>query len=538
MPTYRVTGPDGQVYRVTPPEGTNPTSDEVLAQVKAHVGGTGGEAPPAPDSRSWFQKYVSAPATAGAARGLAQVGETLLAPADLAASALKASGVIPQSVPFGFDVRGGGLPAAEKAAEWPAKLIVPQSGIEAGILAGTALAGPALAALGKTVPAVARAVPAGGQAGATLAQKLVPPASRIAGATAGGALGGGVTGEGAGRGALIGAASGATGETLVYLGGKFLRSIPGAQGRIAAKDAERLGEAIEDLSHPLKGARTVEDVYRLASGEGLKKLGDAKAAVVRDIERSVPTITVPSLGGRAVTLTEANRELSEIGVRAFSQNPLDRTINGIDQRRLYRQLSQEIESVLTASNPDAGALWRGAQGTYSKGRALLDEVLTEGIYGGKRAGMTLKTPALQDLFRKPERVAELQAKLTPAEFQRLVDAVTRGAPIGARDVLRPMSLNPLSLRNLLLGGGGYGLFGPAGGFAAALPYVAPNVASTYAGRAPFAASQSGRLAADVLAAKGAGVTQWPQQPTIEDRSRDLDRQAEQFRRWRQQYLLP
>jgi len=34
MPTYRVTGPDGKVYRVTPPAGTNPTQDEVLARVK------------------------------------------------------------------------------------------------------------------------------------------------------------------------------------------------------------------------------------------------------------------------------------------------------------------------------------------------------------------------------------------------------------------------------------------------------------------------------------------------------------------------
>ena len=50
MPTYRVTGPDGQTYTVTPPEGTNPSEDEILAQIRAQVGtaGDGGASPSAP----------------------------------------------------------------------------------------------------------------------------------------------------------------------------------------------------------------------------------------------------------------------------------------------------------------------------------------------------------------------------------------------------------------------------------------------------------------------------------------------------------
>src|SRR3990167_4358660 len=50
MPAYRVTGPDGKVYRVTPPAGTDPTPDEVLARVRAEVD-RGTPAPPRPGVR-------------------------------------------------------------------------------------------------------------------------------------------------------------------------------------------------------------------------------------------------------------------------------------------------------------------------------------------------------------------------------------------------------------------------------------------------------------------------------------------------------
>lgn len=39
MPSYRITAPDGHVYNVTPPEGTNPSQAEILAAVQAQHGG-------------------------------------------------------------------------------------------------------------------------------------------------------------------------------------------------------------------------------------------------------------------------------------------------------------------------------------------------------------------------------------------------------------------------------------------------------------------------------------------------------------------
>ena len=57
MPTYRVTGPDGATYDVTPPEGTNPSQEEILAQVQQQAGAaTTGNA----ITRGW-QDYVVDP---------------------------------------------------------------------------------------------------------------------------------------------------------------------------------------------------------------------------------------------------------------------------------------------------------------------------------------------------------------------------------------------------------------------------------------------------------------------------------------------
>src|SRR3972149_2477700 len=59
MPTYRVTGPDGKVYRVTPPAGTNPTPDEVLARVRSEVErGTPAAAPSGPEDTPSFLRRL------------------------------------------------------------------------------------------------------------------------------------------------------------------------------------------------------------------------------------------------------------------------------------------------------------------------------------------------------------------------------------------------------------------------------------------------------------------------------------------------
>src|SRR3990167_8625859 len=120
MPTYRVTGPDGKVYRVTPPAGTNPTPDEVLARVRAEVErGTPAAAPSGPEDTPSFLRRLGQGYETGAqwltkklAKGIETAADTGLSPVSLG-------------------------PFSEKVAE----TVVPQTPLQAGVMLGTAPAG-------------------------------------------------------------------------------------------------------------------------------------------------------------------------------------------------------------------------------------------------------------------------------------------------------------------------------------------------------------------------------------------------------------
>lgn len=79
MPTYRVTSPDGRVFDVTPPEGTNPTEAEILAQTQAQAGaGAPPETPATPSSPSFADRALSA--VAAPFRGLSVAADKLTSP--------------------------------------------------------------------------------------------------------------------------------------------------------------------------------------------------------------------------------------------------------------------------------------------------------------------------------------------------------------------------------------------------------------------------------------------------------------------------
>src|SRR3990167_4016129 len=259
MPTYRVTGPDGKVYRVTPPAGTNPTPDEVLARVRAEVErGTPAAAPSGPEDTPSFLRRLGQGYETGAqwltrqlAKGIETAADTGLSPVSLG--------------PF---------------SETVAETVIPQTPLQAGIMAGTAAGGPLVSGAAKV--------------GVPLAGTVSPWLARLLRGTAGGAAGGGGGGE---------------------------------------------------VAPPLRGATTVGGVREMAAGGGLANLGQMKESAVRQIERVIgPTarFEMLSLGGSAMTLREANDRLSEIGARAFSRNPLDRTFQGIDQRQLYGEVARDI----------------------------------------------------------------------------------------------------------------------------------------------------------------------------------------------------
>src|SRR3990167_8479399 len=348
MPTYRVTGPDGKVYRVTPPAGTNPTPDEVLARVRSEVErGTPAAAPSGPEDTPSFLRRLGQGYETGAqwltrqlAKGIETAADTGLSPVSLG--------------PF---------------SETVAETVIPQTPLQAGIMAGTAAGGPLVSGAAKGgVPLAGTVSPrlprppagtrrragrrAGGPLGSGAAKVGVPLAgtvspwlARILGGTAGGAAGGAVGEEGALTGAALGAGTSALGEAGGAGANKLLRSLPGMKRAINLRDVRSVGETVGEIAPPLRGATTVGGVREMAAGGGLANLGQMKESAVRQIERVIgPTarFEMLSLGGSAMTLREANDRLSEIGARAFSRNPLDRTFQGIDQRQLYGEVARDI----------------------------------------------------------------------------------------------------------------------------------------------------------------------------------------------------
>src|SRR3972149_307468 len=310
MPTYRVTGPDGKVYRVTPPAGTNPTPDEVLARVRSEVErGTPAAAPSGPEDTPSFLRRLGQGYETGAqwltrqlAKGIETAADTGLSPVSLG--------------PF---------------SETVAETVIPQTPLQAGIMAGTAAGGALLSGPAKV--------------GRPLAGTVPPWLARILGGTAGGAAGGAVGEEGALTGAALGAGTSALGEAGGAGANKLLRSLPGMKRAINLRDVRSVGGTGGEIAPPLRGATTVGGVREMAAGGGLANLGQMKESAVRQIERVIgPTarFEMLSLGGSAMTLREANDRLSEIGARAFSRNPLDRTFQGIDQRQLYGEVARDI----------------------------------------------------------------------------------------------------------------------------------------------------------------------------------------------------
>lgn len=381
---------------------------------------------------------------------------------------------------------------------------------------------------------------------------LPRPLSRVLGGAIGGGVGSYLQGEEPLEGAAKGAGTGIVGEGLGAVGGKILRSAPGAKGRIAGQDAARYAEEMGRQSPPLAGAKTADELRALAAGPGRERLGAAKEAAVQDIERQLPqlqpptrvnvpamaptetmihvqspqysahdvnpistfqsvtqqisalapttTINVPVLGG-AMPLREANNRLSEIGAKAFSKNPLDRNFNGVDQRRLYGQVANEIEAGLPQQ---LRPLWQQAQGDYKKGLALLKPLQASSAYRQYPDEIQFNTPQIQTFLANPKNEAALRNKLGDGGYEALVNAMTRGGGVGTRDILAPGQGRVLdALRQTLGRGTNTGSMQALGVPARTL---FPNLGSQYAGRQPYtlppalqtildAALQGSRLAA-------------------------------------------
>jgi hypothetical protein len=281
-------------------------------------------------------------------------------------------------------------------------------------------------------------------------------------------------------------------EGALALVGKGMRSLPGAAARITRQDTERLGQAIGEISDPLKGATTAKDIQRLAGGVGQRRLSAAKEQIVQTIEKATgnPRFSLASFGDDAqLTLREANAAMTKLGHQAFGgkKNP--------ELIQQYHAMERELFSALDGFDPQLAQLYKHAQQEWMKGTYLLNFLSLQPMYKETSKGVEMAIPYAQKRVSAPKGAKTLTDKLGADDYAKLVATLKRGATEGA-DVMR--STSPFSLRGLLASGG----LGAAGGLAggpvgvglAAAPYVLPNALSTYVGQAPYALSTGGKAA--------------------------------------------
>jgi hypothetical protein len=380
VPSYRITAPDGAVYNVTPPEGTNPSESEILARVQSQ--GTAGDITkmvddsktrvaamtpaPAPQGNAitrGYQDYFAKPVT----RAVSGVADTLTAPLVNAAR-------VAQGEPL-TSIAAHGAPRTPGDRDNPlARAVVPQTPIEAGMMVGTGVAGKAIPALYKAAPALARILmgAGGGEIGNQLEQ--------------------GTTGKGA----LIGGGGAAAGEVL----GKYLieparRMLPGAKKAISLEDTRRVGGDIATVT----GAppmRTPGDFLDAATGAVTRKtegaasyeaslvtyrqaVADARAEAAR-LTREGRMAQAAEWHGKQQQYQQTVDRLTAEAQRATAgfQNTIDRMGVVVNEQR-RGNAAQGIHDVINRVAPQLAAALQepGAQGLRTAGAGGARRVLSD-----------------------------------------------------------------------------------------------------------------------------------------------------------------
>lgn len=459
---------------------------------------SGGALPPVPE-QGWYQSNV-APA-------LNAVGR--------AAGALLSPILETAALPVAGDPRAANPPSlGPDIGEAATKMLLPQTAAEAGVQIGLLGAGPVLGPLARAgMPYLSR--------GAAALEGL-PALGRTVFGTGGAGLGAATEGE---------PILPAMGKTAVTVGGMegfgkvfpwLARSVPGAKTRIANQDAERVAVAATEIA-PGLGREAAEStapsasarLRDLATGPGKTGLSDAKEELLQRLEATLassPTpstnistqlITIPSMGG-PVSLRTANNELTAIGEGLRHGDIADRTLKQQAIQRDYGTLATEIRQGLEQRSPGLGDAWQRGQEDYRSGVALLGkrQLGATGAWRPGNQGVELDTAYLQNLLKDPRVEQLLRQRLGDEGFKTWMDAVTRGAGVGAVDVMAP-------------GRGGFGQSlsqwerGSNTGFwglpLAAARAVLPNLGASYVGRQPYAVAPTLQTILDAAASQVRGT---------------------------------
>lgn len=412
--------------------------------------------------------------------------------------------------------------AAADTRRQAAEVVVPQTPMQAGIMAGTAAAGPASRAL----PALAK----------------VPALARILGGTVGGAAGGAVedpTATGALTGAAWGAGTTAAGEGA----GKVLQTAakwgPGAKNAVNEEAARRLTDVAQTVNpsagpviaaakqglKPMRGAKTPAALQESVLGGSLQDAASKRMdQTITSITQSAPTLRfagpdlqqayaampdlakqqlVGGVGPQGFTLPQAQAVRGWLGSGAFSQSPVGQGVGSVPQQKLWDSVTQEIEGAL-ASHPLASQIlpqWQKGNKEYGGLMVLQDMLSGQNAFTGGPNRIALNTPNIQQWLSTNRQDASRRMG-GPQQFEAMSNAVTGGGQLGTRDVLTPGFGGMLDALRQTYGRGQGGAPQIAGSL---IRTGAPNIGSQYTGnRTPLQLPPVLQQALDAVLQRQAG----------------------------------
>lgn len=326
-----------------------------------------------------------------------------------------------------------------------AQAVIPQTPVEAGIMAGTMGAGGLVAKAGLT--------------------GLKAAATRMAGGTVGGAIGGGLSEEGAALGATKGAVGGALGEGIGWSQEALRRGITNLTGGLYARDATKIAPAIGDLVPAFKGMAKDADTLRdmVQTGKGHNAIFDALAGAYDDIANktkgqlfskqttagAMSKLTgVTTVTGRA--FPEVQKDLRDLYKKGWpadaTAQPSPAAMEAKDQ--FFKMLAQTQQELATVS-PALANQFREARRDFRVGINILDMLHrangpSNRLFQSGGSKINFNTSRLQNYMAANER--ELRREIGDAELEGIAREVFRGAPIGRGDT-EGISLGRILFRN-------------------------------------------------------------------------------------------
>lgn len=305
------------------------------------------------------------------------------------------------------------------------------------------------------------------------------------------------------------ATSPAVAEATLPVMGKLLRSLPGAQQRIASEYTNGLGERLEDATGGvIRNIRTPEQFDALVYGQqgvggklktGQRTLGAFYARRVADANKAIGgrEVSVPALSEAPMSLDKAVHDIQNIAASQSGANPAGRTVVGRSARELRQTAWEELEQSVSVLDPSGTAIkaLRDGRNRFGVGMAFIDAIKKSGAIISRPNEISFDSGKFQQYVsaNRGKFIERFDAMGIPGAWPQLVQMVYRGGPVGTTDVASRNVAGVADAASQLLRSGG------GAGTTAVLPIRTslPGLGNRYTGTSPFSVSPGTQTLTDV-----------------------------------------